>query len=94
MAHRDEGWRWVACVFWDWPTRLGSGSGLAWVIEHDLANTFVPLESQVKGLAEHATVLSILRVLNLHTASARIVVAFPLEYSPKVYQSVDQQRTT
>ena len=31
---------------------------------------------------------------NLCTASARIVVAFPLEYSPKVYQSVDRQRTT
>ena len=56
MAHRGEGWRWVACVGWDRPTRLGSGSGLASVIEHDLVNTFVPLESQVKGLAEHATV--------------------------------------
>ena len=31
---------------------------------------------------------------NLCTASAWIVVAFPLEYSPKVYQSVDRQRTT
>ena len=56
MAHRDEGWRWVACVGWDRSTRLGSGSGLASVIEHDLVNTFVRLESQVKGLAEHATV--------------------------------------
>ena len=28
---------------------------------------------------------------DLYTASARFVVAFPLEYSPKVYQSVDRQ---
>ena len=28
---------------------------------------------------------------DLYTASARFMVAFPLEYSPKVYQSVDRQ---
>ena len=28
---------------------------------------------------------------DLYTASARFVVYFPLEYSPKVYQSVDRQ---
>ena len=28
---------------------------------------------------------------DLYTASTRFVVAFPLEYSPKVYQSVDRQ---
>ena len=30
---------------------------------------------------------------DLYTASVRFVVAFPLEYSPKIYQSVDRQWT-
>ena len=36
-------------------------------------------------------VLTFTNAPDLYTASARFVVAFPLEYSPKVYQSVDRQ---
>ena len=38
-----------------------------------------------------STMLTFTNAPDLYTASARFVVAFPLEYSPKVYQSVDRQ---
>ena len=40
---------------------------------------------------QHAALLTFTNAPDLYTASARFVVAFPLEYSPKVYQSVDRQ---
>ena len=40
---------------------------------------------------EEILVLTFTNAPDLYTASARFVVAFPLEYSPKVYQSVDRQ---
>jgi len=40
---------------------------------------------------EYCLLLTFTNAPDLYTASARFVVAFPLEYSPKVYQSVDRQ---
>ena len=39
-----------------------------------------------------ATLLTLLSAPDLYTASARFRVAFPSEYSPKVYQSTEPKR--
>ena len=52
-------------------------------------------DSQVFRALEHLSLqlLTFTNAPDLYPASARFVVAFPLEYSPKVYQSVDRQWT-
>ena len=46
------------------------------------------LEKQIFG----GSMLTLLSAPDLYTASARFRVAFPLEYSPKVYQSTEPKR--
>ena len=50
-----------------------------------------PLSMNSYTESERRGLLTFTNAPDLYTASARFVVAFPLEYSPKVYQSVDRQ---
>ena len=47
------------------------------------------LKSMVPRQRRQKSLLTLLSAADLYTASARFRVAFPLEYSPKVYQSVE-----
>ena len=60
----------------------------------DLAVKLQEVSSRIAQVLYHRSSSILLTFTNapdLYTASARFVVAFPLEYSPKVYQSVDRQ---
>ena len=58
--------------------------------EHHAASVQLKKYSGME-IYEKIEMLTFTNAPNLYTASARFVVAFPLEYSPKVYQSVDRQ---
>ena len=49
------------------------------------------LKSMVPRQRRQKSLLMLLNAPDLYTASARFRVAFPLEYSPKVYQSVEPE---
>ena len=49
------------------------------------------LKSMVPRQRRQKILLTLLSAPDLYTASARFRVAFPLEYSPKVYQSVEPE---
>ena len=50
------------------------------------------LKSMVPRQRRQKSLLTLLSAPDLYTASARFRVAFPLEYSPKVYQSTEPKR--
>ena len=50
------------------------------------------LKSMVPRQRHQKSLLTLLSAPDLYTASAQFRVAFPLEYSPKVYQSTEPKR--
>ena len=50
------------------------------------------LKSMVPQQRRQKSLLTLLSASDFYTASARFRVAFPLEYSPKVYQSMEPKR--
>ena len=57
----------------------------------EMFNRLNDIVNDLKGLG-FEVLLTLLSAPDLYTASARFCVAFPLEYSPKVYQSTEPKR--
>ena len=77
---------------------IGASDGCRKIGRPGFGTSLCASGDQVKKEAKHRMnrrcqerLLTFTNAPDLYTASAWFVVAFPLEYSPKVYQSMDRQ---